>query len=579
LFFSRGPPMALKAQGFPPGDRITMPPAISTTLAAAPPPITVSPISHPPAYVASVPARIGLCVRNMATFGPGKAGGGGIGFSVDVFSRTYCAVRLLPSGAEGQDVVVSACGRERVLRHQLAVVRAALAAVKCGPWEHVRFTAHIVHESDLPAHSGLGSTSGAALGALFGLNAALGSPLSGENLRQLLACNYVEEFGASEVCFGYESTMSATGALGGGVYVIHDTTMEVLARNCDAFRGCPVLIFLPTSAAAAEVDEDTVLSEGSGLDSAAAEAAKKDRLFDEVLVPELRRGKDCDHAAVTAAVRALQGSGGKRAEVRHQPHGPAILRFIDEIHARIPEAVLVGMSSVGPAVALACRGNHDDATLAEIARTGAMREVFRTTLNTSGVSVATVPPPVLVAVVGPPFAGKTAVCEAVATADSTWRHFAAGAYLRRFVADPPPTQAAEAAEIRDIMLRGEVDDRGHVTTLVLAEELLRRIVREGPMVRWLLDGFPRTALGLDLALDRFGLPISAVLHIAADPLARKAREAVRPKRAAEPGLQVRDELDATGELVACFRRRGIPIHEVANNGDIPLDAALAALPK
>lgn len=33
---------------------------------------------------------------------------------------------------------------------------------------------------------------------------------------------------------------------------------------------------------------------GTGLDSAAAEAAKKDRLFDEVLVPELRRGKDCD---------------------------------------------------------------------------------------------------------------------------------------------------------------------------------------------------------------------------------------------------------------------------------------------
>jgi len=32
----------------------------------------------------------------------------------------------------------------------------------------------------------------------------------------------------------------------------------------------------------------------------------------------------------------------------------------------------------------------------------------------AGVSVATVPPPVLVAVVGPPFAGKTAVCEAVA---------------------------------------------------------------------------------------------------------------------------------------------------------------------
>ena len=57
-------------------------------------------------------------------------------------------------------------------------------------------------------HCGLGSASGAALGALHGLNLCFGEPFSKEEIRLMLACNYVEESAthAGHVAYGYETT-------------------------------------------------------------------------------------------------------------------------------------------------------------------------------------------------------------------------------------------------------------------------------------------------------------------------------------------------------------------------------------
>jgi hypothetical protein len=41
-------------------------------------------------WVVRIPARIGLSVKDMSTFAPGKSGGGGIGPSVELYSSTVC---------------------------------------------------------------------------------------------------------------------------------------------------------------------------------------------------------------------------------------------------------------------------------------------------------------------------------------------------------------------------------------------------------------------------------------------------------------------------------------------------------
>jgi hypothetical protein len=118
-------------------------------------------------FQVDIPARVGYSVKNMATFGPGKAGGSGIGMAVNVFSSTY----VLISGSTDVQRTHVRCGRKALIEHHVGVFRACLARLQDIDCTKLpAFACFIVHKDAFAAHCGLGSTSGAALGVLHGLN-------------------------------------------------------------------------------------------------------------------------------------------------------------------------------------------------------------------------------------------------------------------------------------------------------------------------------------------------------------------------------------------------------------------------
>ena len=114
------------------------------------------------------PARIHLTVLDMNRFAPGKPGGGGVGFALQV----YCTaeVTCIPKGVEID------YGRAPVLRHHAELFRKAVG-YKGG--FRIRARDHEYH------HVGMGSTSTISIAALNAMNRAVGSPLTRDELRLL----------------------------------------------------------------------------------------------------------------------------------------------------------------------------------------------------------------------------------------------------------------------------------------------------------------------------------------------------------------------------------------------------------
>ena len=89
--------------------------------------------------------------------------------------------------------------------------------------EDIDFQCDISHAHEWDPHCGLGSTSNIAVGVLLGLNSCFNNIFSREELRLMLACNYVEESQelVGQLRYGYETTMTATGSVAGGLFVIN----------------------------------------------------------------------------------------------------------------------------------------------------------------------------------------------------------------------------------------------------------------------------------------------------------------------------------------------------------------------
>jgi len=255
------------------------------------------------------------------------------------------------------------CGRKALIEHHVGVFRACLAHLQDIDCTKLpAFDCFIVHKDAFAAHCGLGSTSGAAFGVLHGLNECFARPFTGDQIRRILACNYVEECRTSPgyLVYGYETTMTATGANGGGCYVIDENSLDILARNCSVFESLPVLLFAPSKASvdSSEVCEDAVLAEGAVNDTAEDEKTKKEHQFNSIIIPELKKGNDCDITVIGCAVYSLQCSGGKQVEVEKQKEGRLIYGFMDAVKAH-PCTQIVGMSSMGPTISVVCKAGTD----------------------------------------------------------------------------------------------------------------------------------------------------------------------------------------------------------------------------
>jgi adenylate kinase family enzyme len=429
---------------------------------------------------------------------------------------------------------------------------------------------------------------------------------------QVLAWNYVEEAdvnanGGAMVSFGFETSMTATAAMAGGMFVIDAASLEITARVTSAFSDengapFPVLVFTPVPVAqvappvatlealSAAAQEMALLNEGATHDAAGgSDAETKQNLLEGVVIPQLQRGKECDMEALGRAIGAMQNLGSKRVEVVKRPEGAAICAFLDAAH-RVDGALIAGMSSIGPSVAVVCRfGNAVEEALKAAAEACGMQLSYATAVNTDGLHARSVAAPRLVVVAGKPFSGKTWICkELVAGGALSARrvaHFAASSVLRAFASDEATAKTPEAAVVRSTLEQGRVEDPSGLFSKILVSELLgqeaarhmavddQRIATGGQddAALVLLDGFPRSATQLHCVVEQYGLTISAVVVVCATDDVRCGRERDGPRRgraASEPALAEREQYDETQAIVAAAQEMGIAVEVLENsNGD------------
>ncbi|MDN5340939.1 MAG: beta-ribofuranosylaminobenzene 5-phosphate synthase [Euryarchaeota archaeon] len=309
--------------------------------------------------VVRAPARIHLTVLDMNRFSPDRPGGGGIGFAIGV----YCTaeVECTDSGLEIDYT------REPILRHFVEAFRQVVGYT--GGFK-IRARDHQYE------HVGLGSTSTILIAVANALNVAVGSPLTSDELRLLLGCNFVEETEAGNVAFGFETGVGPAASSHGGMVVMGDE-LTLIYRHAFA-GGKKVYIAIPASdiSSAGEKEFDLLMNKARTLDYRDRELKSYLVLMD--LIPALERG---DLRKAGDVIWEIEFRGSKRAEVEH--HGFEIYRYM----AALRDAGLefVGMSSVGPSIAVITDRPEEEVT--EILEKAGLRVAIATEVDNEGLKV------------------------------------------------------------------------------------------------------------------------------------------------------------------------------------------------
>jgi beta-ribofuranosylaminobenzene 5'-phosphate synthase len=273
-----------------------------------------------------VPARIHLTVLDMNRFSPGRPGGGGVGFAVQI----YCSaeVACTESGIEID------YDRAPIIRHFVEVFKKTTGytggfRIKARDHEH--------------KHVGLGSTSTMLVAVSNALNAAVGSPLSRDQLRLLLGNNFVEEMADGKIAFGFETGVGPVVSTHGGFGITGDELTKVYYHPFAADKHVYIVIPPTDISSAGEREFVLLMNRARNLDYRDRELKAYMILMD--LIPAIERD---DLRKIGDVIWEIEFRGSKRAEVEH--HGFRIYHYMN----RLREAGLefVGMSSVGPAIAV-----------------------------------------------------------------------------------------------------------------------------------------------------------------------------------------------------------------------------------
>ncbi|MDD4255923.1 MAG: GHMP kinase [Methanofollis sp.] len=286
------------------------------------------PVPRPGTFTVRAPARIHSTVLDMNRFAPDQPGGGGFGYAVQVYStaRVECT-------ADGIEIEYE---RTPIIRHIVEAFRATV-----GYQGGFRIAADDHHYK----HVGLGSTGTMLLAVSHAMNAALGSPLTAEELRILVGKNFVEETAENNnmVAFGFETGVGPAASTYGGFVVMGDEL--ALAYRHPFAEGKNVFVIIPKSgiSSSGKSEFDLLMNRARDLDYRDRPIKAYMVLMD--LLPALERG---DLKKAGDVMWEIEFRGSKRAEIEH--HDFAIYNIM----SRLREAGIefVGMSSVGPSIAV-----------------------------------------------------------------------------------------------------------------------------------------------------------------------------------------------------------------------------------
>ncbi len=309
------------------------------------------------------PARIHLTVLDMNRFAPGRPGGGGVGFAVQL----YCTaeVECIPEGLEID------YEREPIIRHFTEVFKKT-SGYRGGFRIHARDHEH--------KHVGLGSTSTILVAVANALNAAVGSPLTQDQLRLLLGNNFVEETVDGKIAFGFETGVGPVVSTHGGMGITGDELTRIYHHPFGEDKS--VFIVIPPSdiSSAGEREFDLLMNRARNLDYRDRELKAYMILMD--LIPALEAA---NLAKMGEVIWEIEFRGSKRAEVEH--HGFRIYHFMNRLREAGFE--FVGMSSVGPAIAIITA--RDEKTVRRILAEIGLSIAVATRIDNQGLQIEHLP--------------------------------------------------------------------------------------------------------------------------------------------------------------------------------------------
>jgi len=276
-----------------------------------------------------VPGRIHISPIDCNRFAFGNPGGGGLGFALTL-DNTFSASLTTFDGLEALE------SHRPLMAHWIALMK-ELLMYDGG----ITLTSHI--SPHMRQHSGLGSSITIAAACTQAINLMFGEPFSLQELRKIIAYNFVESC-QGKLARGLETGVGSQVVLYGGFCIIGDKTACLYSTHL--LDTLPVLLIFPNVKRPNMDQPESIdmLSRSLDLDASYRYVRAYRTIMDIAPAVEER-----NLSAIGQVVWDFQFSGTHQSMIQAYDDGG--VRII-EIMTRIKKAgaKIIGMSSVGPTV-------------------------------------------------------------------------------------------------------------------------------------------------------------------------------------------------------------------------------------
>lgn len=317
----------------------------------------------------SVPCRTSISVLDMNGFSPGVAGGGNIGFALDIRTEV-----LLTRRRPGKDAPPE--GYSQTDRDQSALIQNA-----CEIWEHeTRLPADVdvVLEQTVPSHIGLGSSGTLQLAVLLGLNRLHGYPLPLPRLRRVLSDHYKEAH-EGRLIPGFTTGLSSFLALHGGFAILGDVNTVLFHKRTPRWTAVFAIPSAETVVSFGDSEAELLMQRGRACDR--LEADKKMRIVRDSLIPAVSNE---NLPSIGEAVRSIQNTGSKKEEVLW--HGAPVTEALHALRDSNIECSF--LSAVGPGVALISASDVRD--VERVCATAGLIPVYSGSVDSEGARISSI---------------------------------------------------------------------------------------------------------------------------------------------------------------------------------------------
>jgi len=288
--------------------------------------------------VVGFPSRIHVTPVDCNRFAFSKPGGGGIGFAIDLPNK----LKIAPAASVG--IRSSIQHYDHIVNHYIKLMEKVLHV-------ELRIELSLSLSELMSKHFGLGSSVCVACAVMWSINRLCGNPLTLEQLRLLIAHNFVEEC-QGRLSRGLETGVGTSVIFRGGISVIADQIIEVFHRPFP--EGYSVLIVDPVTSRP-EMDKpesEDMLERTFFLDSSYRYTKAYNILMD--VIPALNSG---DLRVFGEYVWDIQFSGTHLSMIQsYEAFGRKIYDVLSTLRAS--GAMICGISSVGPAIYCVCESKN-----------------------------------------------------------------------------------------------------------------------------------------------------------------------------------------------------------------------------